>query len=1282
MAPTKVFSLSSLMGNSSSREKAKSTPLSPVPAPPVTNSSPYRTLSRNGHTPSRPLPNAQPPLLNVTHETPPELQPIFTFLSNHSKKLYTEGYFLKLTDLNPDGKPHTSRQWMECYAQLVGTVLSLWEAAALDSAGENEEVVPTFLNLTDASIRMIDTLPTKSADTPTLRNVLSISTAKKNRYLLYFNSHHSLTQWTAGIRLALFELAMLQEAYTGALISSKGKSINGINNLMQRTRFKYEDWARVRFAAGEPWNKYWAVITPPDEKLYQKWKKEIKKGKQSREPLVLGNIKFYATKKTKKATPVATITKVYSCYAIYPQSEALIEHSTLVKIEGQLTTENASEPREGFVFVMPDTHPSVSGFEMMIRWLFPAFDAFHLYGRPERLAADVTDMRSLMFAMPREAKYGYLEVADVANLISADKQKKFSEMDWRRKLKELTLKKMQEVQKVPRDSLPAQSKVSTIIFNDNRSSTSSSPAVPYPPQHVPLTPSIPLFGKHNRSMSEAQGYVSYHDQTTVGNSPHERPSTASAIQHHGSDFRSSVHGVGSEVHSDEDDGELFANFNTLSTRYPKLDLPKDIPSTPIMAHVPSSRPAHPLPPTPGFQSRMSMATLQTLVQGSVVSSAYQHGNNRQNHDDDTEDYSDRPPRPSYESNMFEDLPIRRPEWTSTTSLGAESATQWSSASRSYTPSPHHPLPPPPLEDTKISTRRRSHSPPPPDPPRHLYYNSVEGSRPTSKELASPQNNDQIKFSWGPENDELRPSVANRPSQLDLSQGSTMMPPLPSPPVPAKIPFKANNAPQPPALRTKNIASSNDVSSIQTPHSTDSLGSLANHVMNTEALNRVSQQMARPTSQEDMSELSRATKIARTFSESDSGSEYGNDETDDYASTDEEHEPVKPPPRAEGARAGVMRTVGQRNAGDITIGDSHYRSGIPPSEVESNVPKVDFGRTFNHGRSLSTGTTLGQPSSQAKAVSRGHGKITDSVHGIHSEHASPVEYMKGTTQQNLDGSLVGAGHKRNPSTGSSYVFDDTKRSPHLRQYSSPEPGDGKGSQVVSHNKLPSTGRKMAWQPGLVQTGGNSKFVARSETPEGYVAEQAAAAKQQSQARNRYVHSRRPSRNSSAEQIPRPPSRAFSPHGLINTPDLSSHLSAREQEYIARRTGTTLLQMEEGKIRKQPPHQAGLLGALEAREKEKQDLTKSGVSNNVTVQQALAQRQLHSRTVSSSNRGVGEAMGRISSQQYQQSPISQQPLAQPDSIPPHPQPGYGQYQQQSHGIYFGHGNQGGHGQYNGR
>jgi hypothetical protein len=54
-----------------------------------------------------------------------------------------------------DGKPSHDRNWQECFAQLVGTVLSLWDAAELDAAKPGEEVVPTFLNLTDASIKMV-----------------------------------------------------------------------------------------------------------------------------------------------------------------------------------------------------------------------------------------------------------------------------------------------------------------------------------------------------------------------------------------------------------------------------------------------------------------------------------------------------------------------------------------------------------------------------------------------------------------------------------------------------------------------------------------------------------------------------------------------------------------------------------------------------------------------------------------------------------------------------------------------------------------------------------------------------------------------------------------------------------------------------------------------------------------------------------------------------------------------------------------------------------------------
>jgi len=39
-------------------------------------------------------------MMEIAQDTAPELQPIFTFLNSHSNKLYQEGYFLKLNDLD------------------------------------------------------------------------------------------------------------------------------------------------------------------------------------------------------------------------------------------------------------------------------------------------------------------------------------------------------------------------------------------------------------------------------------------------------------------------------------------------------------------------------------------------------------------------------------------------------------------------------------------------------------------------------------------------------------------------------------------------------------------------------------------------------------------------------------------------------------------------------------------------------------------------------------------------------------------------------------------------------------------------------------------------------------------------------------------------------------------------------------------------------------------------------------------------------------------------------
>jgi CCR4-NOT transcriptional complex subunit CAF120 len=370
-----------------------------------------------------------------------------------------------------------------------------------------------------------------------LDNILSVSTAASNKYLFHFDSYHALTQWTAGIRLAMYEHTSLSEAYTGALIAGKGKTLNNIRAILERQCAVYDDWVRVRFGAGTPWRRCWCVVSPPDQKEYAKLQKSQKKTNVYEKPVVLkGDIKFYDSKKIKKnSRPIATVKDAYSCYAIYPQSKPLVEQSTLVKIEGKITVHSTPESTtEGFVFVMPESRPAISGFEIMLQYLFPVFDAFNLYGRPKKLVADVLDTRGLMFGMPPGRHYGYLETWDVVGLINTDGSSTWSERQWRKQLKDLTSTRMNSNDgdlssaRASRRNTVSRAGFgpsrSNLRFDDNgsvrsnpstrRSSPSRQARVDFEPQGVPRSGTAPQSGpytnpRHQRSASEAHGYNKY-----------------------------------------------------------------------------------------------------------------------------------------------------------------------------------------------------------------------------------------------------------------------------------------------------------------------------------------------------------------------------------------------------------------------------------------------------------------------------------------------------------------------------------------------------------------------------------------------------------------------------------------------------------------------------------------------------------------------------------------------------------------------------------------------------
>lgn len=71
---------------------------SPTPGSPVGGH--YRSASQHSSRPQSMVQTMSPPLMEVSQDTLPELQRIFSFLNAHSTKLYQEGYFLKLHDLD------------------------------------------------------------------------------------------------------------------------------------------------------------------------------------------------------------------------------------------------------------------------------------------------------------------------------------------------------------------------------------------------------------------------------------------------------------------------------------------------------------------------------------------------------------------------------------------------------------------------------------------------------------------------------------------------------------------------------------------------------------------------------------------------------------------------------------------------------------------------------------------------------------------------------------------------------------------------------------------------------------------------------------------------------------------------------------------------------------------------------------------------------------------------------------------------------------------------------
>jgi CCR4-NOT transcriptional complex subunit CAF120 len=261
-------------------------------------------------------------------------------------------------------------------------------------------------------------------------------------------------------------------------------------------------------------------------------------------------------------------------------------------------------------------------------------------------------------------------------------------------------------------------------------------------------------------------------------------------------------------------------------------------------------------------------------------------------------------------------------------------------------------------------------------------------------------------------------------------------------------------------------------------------------------------------------------------------------------------------------------------------------------------------------------------------------------------------------------------------GPTINYGATKGRPHTPGGHGPTPPPHKASASqgsLGHNESPETKRTMAWSPGatappasshglsaeeFVQqraahartTSGNSMGGNRSGTPGPGMKRTSSSDMLQA------VQNGRHSRSTSADLLQRPGSRgANSTLNFASSGETSSHLSAREQEHVARLTGQPLISMpghqRQGSQGFMPGHQrqassgSGLVGAIEAREREKQQM-KQGV-NSQAVQHAINQRQQQQAAMAYQQQ--------MAQQQMAQQQMMQHQLAQQQQMA---------YQQQAH------------------
>ncbi|KAG6334647.1 hypothetical protein ID866_4443 [Astraeus odoratus] len=358
----------------------------------------------------------------------PEIRSVVQLTVCHARKVYFSGPLVKRVERMPDGqRPTKDERWVDVWAQLGGTTLSIWDMREVEEANkQGREVPPMYFNVTDAFVQVLGaiTMPAVGDQPPQkFTNVLTLNTAGSNLLLFCCPSTQALVSWATALRLAAWEKSRLEEIYTAHLIRITLPYGKDTRSTLVRGRM--EGWVRIRVSGQTDWKRMWMVVSAgsgpsPDlagpsssdggrpgttEAPRKKRMSNLFSRDHQDDPLPLRPLlAVYASPKSKdKKQPLLTLREVSQAFAVYPERPELINRSTLMKLEGYLGEEDTAgsmRNRQGWLLVMPELEVGNTQPSEMLKWLIAIHDAFELYGRPKAYTWDPREQLSMMFAYP------------------------------------------------------------------------------------------------------------------------------------------------------------------------------------------------------------------------------------------------------------------------------------------------------------------------------------------------------------------------------------------------------------------------------------------------------------------------------------------------------------------------------------------------------------------------------------------------------------------------------------------------------------------------------------------------------------------------------------------------------------------------------------------------------------------------------------------------------------------------------------------------------------------